>query len=196
MNELRKHSAEIRREVAAGRYEQTADGILLPRMGALASGRYKHRVNGGDWQEDHNLITTEGLNFMLNVAVGATAKVAGWYVGLFSGAITPQATWTAANFAATASEITSTTEGYAGTLRLAYNAGVAAAGNIDNSASRATFNIVCSTNLTVQGAAIVSSNVRGGTSGILLSAARYATPRVFANGDIFDCEYDLTLTAV
>ena len=194
MSELIKHLAEVRRNVAAGEFEQTADGLYLPRMGAVARGVYRHFVNGEYAGEDHNLVPTEGLNHLLNVGVGATAKAAGWYIALFSGAVAPAANWTAANFAATASEITSSTEGFTGN-RPAFAVAAASAGVVNNAAARATFNIVCSSQLTVQGAAVLSSDVRGGTSGVLLSAARYALARTFNNGDIYDCEYELQLTA-
>ena len=194
MNDLIKHAAEVRRNLAAGEFEQTEAGIYFPRMGAMAQGVYRHFVNGEYQGEDHNLLPTEGLNALLNIGVGATAKVAGWYIALFSGAVAPAANWTAANFAANASEITSTTEGFAGN-RPAFTVAAAAGGIVNNAAARATFNIVCTSQLTVQGAAVLSSDVRGGTSGVLLSAARYALARTFNNGDIYDCEYELQLTA-
>lgn len=194
MNQLTKHAAEVRKELAAGNFEQTDSGLYMPRMGALVRGVYRHYINGEYAGEDHNLVPTEGLNHLLNVGIGATAKAAGWYVALFSGAVAPAANWTAANFAATANEITSATEGFVGD-RPAFTVVAASNGIVNNAASRATFNIVCTSQLTVQGAAVLSSNTRGGTSGVLMSAARYAAARTFNNSDIYDCEYELQLTA-
>lgn len=196
MKEFIKHAGDVQSAVASGNFEQTAEGILLPKMKALVRGKYRHRVNGGEWAEDHNLVTTEGLNYILNVVIGATAKPAAWYVALFSGATAPAAGWTAASFAGVAAEIVSTTEGFSGANRPTYVPGVAAGGIVSNTASRASFTIATASSLNVRGAAILSSQTRGSTSGVLLSAATFATPRVFANGDIFDCEYELDLTAV
>ncbi len=58
-----------------------------------------------DKWEEHNLVVTEGLNYLIGTALdGATTQITSWYVGLFSGAYTPVATDTAANIASNATE--------------------------------------------------------------------------------------------
>ena len=176
-----------------GDYEMSDGGILI--HGCIkGKGEYFESVNGKDERIHPNLIPTEGINFVLNVALGATAKSAGFYVAPYSGAVTPAANWTAANFAATASEITSQSEGFSGANRPAWTPGVAAAGQIDNLAARATFNIVCTTSLNINGAAVLTDNTRGGTTGVLVSASRFAATRVVYNTDVWDCGYRVTLT--
>ena len=114
----------LRKELAAAihheNFDVTAEGIFFPKQGVMASGEYFDRINGGDWERTPNLIVTEGLAHILSVALGATAKPAGYFLALFSGAAAPAANWTAANFAAAASEIVSMTEGYTSPTRPAW----------------------------------------------------------------------------
>lgn len=181
--------------LSQGDYQLTDDGILFPRQGILASGEYFGRVNGGDWEkEGDNLITTEGLAHILNVALGSTAKPAGYFLALFSGAAAPAANWTAASFAAAASEITSMTEGYTAATRPAWTAGTATGGQIDNMASVASVTIATASSLNVTGAALLTNSTRGGTTGVLVSASKYAATRTFQNGDTYEIGYRLTLT--
>lgn len=178
-----------------GDYQLTDDGILFPRQGILASGEYFGRLNGGAWEkEGDNLITTEGLAHMLNVALGATAKPAGYFLALFSGAAAPAANWTAASFAAAASEITSMTEGYTAATRPTWTAGIATGGQIDNMASVASVTIATASSLNVTGAALLTNSTRGGTTGVLVSASKYAATRTFQNGDTYEIGYRLSLT--
>jgi len=181
--------------LAKGDFQITDDGILFPSQGILASGEYFGRLNGGEWEkEGDNLITTEGLAHMLNVALGATAKPAGYFLALFSGAAAPAANWTAASFAAAASEITSMTEGYSAATRPAWTPGTATTGSIDNMAAVASVTIATASSVNVTGAALLTNNTRGGTTGVLISASKYGTARVFQNGDTYEIGYRLSLT--
>ncbi len=187
---------EIAREIRAERYDLTPEGLYLPRLGAIAAGEYFGRVNGGAWEkEGDNLIVTEGFAHMLNVAFGSTAKPAGYYLAIFSGNTNPAANWTAASFAAVASEIVSLTEGHTGATRPAWTTANTTTGSIDNMATVATLTIATASQLNVTGAALLTSNQRGGTTGALVSASLYAAPRTFQNGDTYDLGYRLNLTS-
>ena len=132
----------IQSELAAERFDETPDGLLLPRLSALARGVFFDRTNGGEWEATRNLIVTEGLAHILSVALGQTAKPAGYYLALFSGTASPAANWTAASFAATANEITSQTEGYTAATRPVWTPPASTAtGSIDNMASVASVTI-------------------------------------------------------
>ena len=176
-----------------GDYEESEGGILVHR-GLMIKGEYFDSVNGGDERIHPNLLPSEGILFILNVALGATAKAAGFYLAPYSGAVTPAANWTAANFVSNATEITSTTEGYAGATRKTWTAAAAAAGSIDNLAAKASYTITATTTINVNGSALLTDNTRGGTAGALISASRYASTRVLANGDVWECGYRVTLT--
>ena len=186
---------EVSKALAQGDFQVTDDGILFPRQGILAQGEYFGRVNGGAWEkEGDNLITTEGLAHILNVALGATGKPAGYFLALFSGAAAPAANWTAAGFAATANEITSMSEGYTAATRPAWTPGTATANSIDNLTTVASVTIAAAASLNVTGAALLTNSTRGGTGGVLVSASKYAAARTFQNNDTYEIGYRLNLT--
>lgn len=186
---------ELAADIAAERFDVTANGIYFPRQGVVANGEYFGRVNGGAWaKEGDNLIPTEGLAHLLNVALGTTAKPAGLYLALFSGATAPAANWGAASFAAVASEIVSQTEGYTAATRPVWTPVNTNTGSIDNLASVASLTIATASQLNVTGAALLTNSTRGGTTGALVSASLYAAPRVFQNGDIYELGYRINLT--
>ena len=187
--------AELRQEVKAERFDITPEGVYFPRNGININGEYFARVNGGGWEkEGDNLVVNEGLVHVLNVALGATAKPAGYFLALFSGSTTPAANWTAASFAAVANEIVSQTEGYTGATRPAWTPAAATAGSIDNLASAAQMTMATSSTLNVTGAALLTSSQRGGTTGVLVSASAFATTRMFQAGDLYELGYRLNAT--
>ena len=191
-------SSNLRNELALAldreQYDLTDEGVYFQRQGVLAAGEYFDRINGSEWQRTKNLIPTEGLAHILNVAMGSTAKPAGYFLALFSGAAAPAANWTAASFAAAASEIVSLTEGYTSATRPAWTPTNTAIGSIDNMSSVASVTIATSSQLNVTGAAMLTSSARGGTTGVLVSATKYAAARVFQSGDTYEVGYRLSLT--
>lgn len=188
-----KHQKDIARFLKNGDYEYTDEGLLIHRA-IKAKGVYTHSVNGQDEQRDTNLIPAEGIEYILGTALGSVSQITDWYLAVFSGAVNPAANWTAANFAANASEITSNTEGYSDATRPAWTPGAVAAGVIGNLTTKATFNIVCTTSINISGAAMLSSNTKGGTAGVLASATRFASVRQVYNGDAFELGYEVELT--
>lgn len=189
----------LRKELAAAihheNFDVTAEGIFFPKQGVMASGEYFDRINGGDWERTPNLIVTEGLAHILSVALGATAKPAGYFLALFSGAAAPAANWTAASFAAAASEIVSMTEGYTSPTRPVWTPPASTATNsIDNMAAIASVTMATAGQVNVTGAAMLTNSTRGGTTGKLISATKYAADRVFQDGDTYDIGYRLSLT--
>lgn len=174
-------------------FDETEEGIFFPKHGFMLSGEYMDRVNGGEATFTKNLIPKEGLVHVLNVAIGSKAKPAGSYLALFSGAAAPADNWTAANFAATANEIVSLTEGYTNATRPEFIPSSADADKfIDNFNNVARVTIATTSQLNVTGVALLTNNQRGGTTGVLLSATRYPATRVFQNGDVFDIGYRIT----
>ncbi len=185
---------ELAADLARERFDITDKGIYFPRQSVLAAGEYFDRINGGEWMRTPNLLPTEGLAHLLNVALGSTAKPAGYFLALFSGAASPAANWTAASFAAAASEIVSLTEGYTSATRPAWTPANTATGAIDNLGAVASVTIATASQLNVTGAAMLTTNARGGTTGALVSATKYAAARVFQNGDTYDIGYRVSLT--
>jgi hypothetical protein len=185
---------ELAEDIGRDLFDVTEEGVYFPRQGVLARGEYFDRINKGAWQRTKNLIVVEGLAHILNVALGTTPKPAGYFLALFSGAAAPVSNWTAANFAAVASEIVSLTEGYTSPTRPAWTSANTNTGSIDNMAAVASVTIATAGQLNVTGAAMLTNNAKGGTTGALVSATKYAAARVFQNGDTYDIGYRLSLT--
>ena len=108
-HDLRKHAAEFRGYLKNHQYDVTDEGILFPKAGAFASGEYIIESTGGCREVSQNLIPDAALSYLLDVALGDTAKEPLWFLALYSGNYTPTPSLTAANFASVATEIVSAT---------------------------------------------------------------------------------------
>jgi len=195
MNIAAKHYPELSRCIIKHGTQKTDQGLLIKGAEVLASGLYIHGINGGNWQEDPNLVTEEGLYYLLGAAFAAATRPTDFYIALYSGAVSPLSSWNAANFAATASEITSSTDGYTESTRVKWEKAAAANLRTDNFAnkSRFTFTTSTATPVAVYGAALLSESAKGSTSGLLISAARFAAPRELHDTDTFDIGYGIAL---
>lgn len=197
---MKKHNlsavAALSAAIAVNDFTTNDDGSITTGGGITAKGEYYDRINGSEWECTGNLIPTEGLAHILNVALGTTPKPASYHLALFSAAAQPAANWTAASFATTASEIVSMTEGYSSATRPTWTPTNTATNSIDNMAVANVAKVTMKTasSLTVQGAAMLTSNTKGGTTGALISAAKYASPRVFQDGDTYEIGYRISLT--
>lgn len=180
--------------VSSNDYTSNDDGSITTGQGITAKGEYFDRINGGEWTRTENLIPTEGLAHILNVALGTTPKPASYHLALFSAAAQPAANWTAASFASTASEIVSMTEGYSAATRPTWTPTNTSTNSIDNMAAVAKVTMKTASSLTVQGAAMLTTSAKGGTTGALISASKYASPRVFQDNDTYEIGYRLSLT--
>ena len=195
---LIKHRAEFLRALDNNQFEMTENGILFTKQHAIAHGVYTHDVNGQDERSDGNLLTTEGMTHMLNTEFHGGTPVGTWYYRLFGANVSPLATWTGANFTANATEITSTTSGWAGAVGFAFNESAASAANINDTANKASFTIVMPDNvtaLTIWGTGLDSVATRGDTTGILMGASKFGSARLLYNTDVFNLGWSLTLTS-
>lgn len=193
-----KHKKEIAGFIKNGDYTATDSGILV-HDAIMAKGVYTHSVNGEDEQRDPNIIPAEGIAYILDTALGGVAQIPNWYLAVFSGAVTPNTTWTAANFSANASEIISNVEGYSELTRPAWvpqTTGTTNVGVIDNINSQAVYTIACTTTINISGAGLLSTNTKGGTTGTLASASRFASVRVLNNTDTFRLGYEVEIQDV
>lgn len=138
----------------------------------------------------HNLIPTEGLNHAVSVIVKQGTQAAGWYIGLFEGNYGPVPGDTAATFPTSAVECTA----YSPSTRPPFTAGSVAGGAADNTASRAEFTFTAAK--TLYGAFLVPSATKGGVTGPLLSAARFAEPKTVAVDDVLRVTATFQATSV
>ena len=127
-----------------------------------------------------NLMPTEGSTYFLNAALLAGAQTSTWYVGLFENNYTPVITDGMALFpgASYANETTAYTE----TVRQTWQNDSISSGVLVNSTNKAVFTF--NATKTIYGAFLTSTNVKGGTSGVLLSAAKFASPKSVSATDI------------
>lgn len=194
--DLQKHAGEFGRYLRNNQYEVTDNGgILFARAAAVGNGGYLHDVNGYDEQFDHNLLPDEGLIYLLSVGLNNGSKLATWYLSLYAANYTPLAGLTAASYPATASEITSLSEGYTETTRPVWTATAPTTPLIDNLANKAAFTIATASSLTVNGAALLSEATKGAVTGKLVSATKFSAARTLYDTDVFNLAYRVQLTS-
>jgi hypothetical protein len=184
-------------------YAKAQSGLLVPEpQKFIFAGRFKGQiVRGGyfddkglwhrgseiiDEFDDHNLVVNEGLNDNLSAFFNAGTQRTAWYLGVFEGNYTPVAGVTAATIAAAATESTA----YASSTRPTWTPAAPGSQAITNSASKASF--VFNATKTIYGAFLVSSSTKGGTGGVLWSAARFSVAKSVVNLDELLLTYTFT----
>lgn len=168
---------------------------ITDRLKASGLWRVECRDKDGNlkWTEEvKNIITTEGKNDALTQYLKGSSYTATWYVGLID-----NASFSAIAVGDTAAQIGGTngwTEctGYSNSTRVTWTGGTASAGSIDNSASAAVFNI--NATKTVNGAFLVSTNTKGGTTGKIYAEVSFGSTRSVISGDTLTVTYTLTLS--
>ena len=143
-----------------------------------------------DEQIAHNLIPDQGVTYMLNASVLGGSQFSSWYCGLFEGAYAPQSSDTATTFPGLSTEITA----YSETTRQLIVPDAIAGGLYINGASPCVFTFTSAK--TVRGAFLVSSGVKGGTTGILLSAVLAPSPKIVAIGEMLRVSKGFSLSSV
>jgi len=124
-----------------------------------------------------NLIPVEGLNYILNATFKEGAQYGDFYAGLYASAYTPLPGDTMATFPTAAVEVTA----YTSATRPAVELGAVANGNVDNLDNVTEFTGNAD-GITIRGAFISTSAAKGGTTGPLISAVRFPSPRTLNNG--------------
>jgi len=168
--------------------------------GSKAGGVFKITARDKDgnfkWEaESHNLVVNGGLQDMNTKYFAGTSYTAAWYIGLYGAGAsnTPNANDTASSHGGW-TEVTA----YSQATRPQCTFGTATTADpsvISNSASPASYSINAS--VTVGGAFLISNNTKGGTTGVLFSAADFQSPgdRVVVNGDTLSVTYTFSLDA-
>ena len=145
--------------------------------------------------ENHNLVVNGGLQDMLTQYFTGSGYTAAWYVGIYGDAVSnnPAAGDTMASHAGW-TEVTA----YSQATRPAAVFGSATTADpsvINNASAPATFSINGTT--VVGGAFLTSDNTKGGTTGVLFSAADFQAPgdRSVVSGDTLTVTYTYSQTA-
>ncbi len=169
--------------------------------GVRGGGRFtvecRDRSGALKWRaETPNLVVNVGLKDMNDKYFSGSTYTATWFVGLYGAGASnnPAAGDTAASHAGW-TEVTA----YSNATRPAATFGAATTADpsvISNSASPAQFNI--NGTATIGGAFLISDSTKGGTTGVLFSAADFQAPgdRSVANGDIVNVTYQFSLDAL
>lgn len=156
---------------------------------------YTHVRNGEvieTWKEN-NLVVNEGLNYTLDSALSGASPQTNWYLGVFKNNFTPIATNVMATFP-TAGVGNEAVAEYTEAVRPAWlDAGVVAQ-TVSNTASPAVFTF--GTAVTLYGAFLSSSSIKGGTTGVLFAASKFSAARSMLIGDILNVTYTITATSV
>lgn len=132
-----------------------------------------------DVTADHNVVTNEGLNNLLDVMFHNSTQTATWYIALFNTDTTPASGDTYATPAYTESS------NYSEAARQEYNEAAASSESMTNSANKASFTM--STTETIYGAALVSDSSKGDTAAtdaVLFGAAQFASSKSVAPDDV------------
>lgn len=172
-------------------FERRESGLFVPTEGKiLTEGNYhwQHVRDGkviDEW-DVKNIVTTEGLNHMLGVTLGAATQITSWFLGLFSGNYTPVSSDAAATFVGSATEVTSITN----TSRPAWTPAAPSAAAITNAANKATFTFNAAGN--VYGSFLASASALSATTGVLFSAARFSAAKTVAVNDQLLMTYTLS----
>ncbi|HEY3434231.1 MAG TPA: hypothetical protein VGK41_01125 [Solirubrobacterales bacterium] len=191
--DVKKHAREIGRHLRNRKFEQTEGGILIRGgMNALMNGAFRDTLyregEAPDSQLSPNLVVDQGLIHVLNAVFAAQAQITAWYIGLFSGNVTPQSGWTGANIVANATEVT----GYADARKL-YDVDPTATPSISNASSEALFEFDSSGPYTVRGAFLAQASAKGATTGALMACTRFASDRTGLNSpDKLGVQYVIT----
>lgn len=192
---LGRFAGEAARSVRNHDYEVTPSGIRFPKAKVSIGGVLRHVHTAADGAEDiavdPNLLVNEGLNYILNAALGGGTQHPAFYIAPFSGNVTPSAGWTAANFTANSTEFT----GYTLGTRLPWTTTAPVSQSIGNSAAlvaaTATFSAGGPYNL--YGVGLLSASAKSATTGVLVAALRFAAPRLnMVAGDKLAFEYVLS----
>lgn len=166
---------------------------------AKATGVYTLQCHDSEgnlkWELDaDNLVVNTGLQDMTSKYFTGAAYTAVWYLGLITGPASG-ITILAGNTMSSHAGWTEAT-GYSNANRPACTFGVPTTANpsvATNSASAATFNM--NATATIAGAFLTTDNTKGGTTGLLYSAAAFSAPgdRSVVSGDTLTVIYTLSL---
>jgi len=143
------------------------------------------------WVEDiHNLVTTEGVNRLLDTTFKTIPGSVAWFVGLIKGGA--GSTFNIADTLASHAGWTETALGTDHTQnRVTWTPGTISGGSVNNSVAPAVFDML--TSITLRG--LFMANVATGTAGILYGGADFATAQAVQNGYTVNVTATLTITA-
>ncbi len=175
--------ADIARQVRNFQFDRTADGgIYMPKARLFIGGAMTTTINGADPQTDKNLLTLQGITYLLANGLGAALHIAP-----FINNVDPVDSLTALNFNSTQDEFTA----YTSSTRPVWNKTVTGQ-TYSNSASVANFTTNAA-NSTIWGGGVLTVATKEATTGSLLAVVKFSAARVLPqSGDVLGIVYELT----
>jgi hypothetical protein len=185
MNQDRSNDINVNASVSANPVTQSVDKFLKNHyvVEAFRDGKLL-------WAEDFdNLVVDVGLNDSLDKHLKGSVYTAAWYVGVVGATPTFAVGDTMGGAHAGWTEQTTYDEANRPVLTL----GTVASKSVDNSASKAVFTI--SGTVTLGGAFIVTTNNKGGTTGILYGGGVFSQNRALVDNDVLNVTITCTAAA-
>lgn len=159
--------------------------------GVIPGGAFEFYHNGEPIEIAPNLVPAAARSYMLKAAIAGGAQISAWYGMPFINAVDPTDALTAANFEATLDEFTN----YGAVTRPAWTQDVEAGQAIANGTTLMSITVGAGEGQVINGFALVSTNVKGGATGTLLAATRFAAPRQVLEGDVLEFKYTMQAQA-
>lgn len=184
-------------DVVAGTVQRSGGAGDAVKAGGVFTIRCHDESGNLKWEaESHNLVVNVGLKDMNDTYFRGISYTATWFLGIYGASASNGPA--AGNTAASHSSFTEVTA-YSNAVRPTATFAAASTADpsvITNSASPGSFSINGTT--TVGGAFLISNSTKGGTTGILFSAADFSSPgdRAVVSGDTLTVTYTFSLDAV
>lgn len=181
--------------VAGDAYGAEVDRGGSTRSAIAVENYYEIECRGPDgnvkWIETiTNLVTSEGLNDLLDKYLKGSTYTAAFYVGLTDGTPTTAAGDTMASHAGWADDAT-----YSESVRQTLTLGTVSSQSVDNSASKAVFSI--NGTATIGGAFVTTSSTKSGTTGTLYGVGAFTGGnKGVTSGDTLNVTVTLTAATV
>ena len=144
-----------------------------------------------------NTFTTAGMAYLLNVIFFTTGKTAeaDFYVGIFHNNVTPGLTDTAAKLGASGDYGESQDTDYStpATNKPSYVVVSTSTASCTNAAAPASFTIAAASQ-TIYGAFLSTAMAKTATSGTLMCAKKFSSPRAVITADVLAVSYVITCT--
>lgn len=160
-------------------------------MNALKPGfvydfRVRNRVGRivDSWRA-YNLVPASGLAFLARSPFGETPPISSFYVGLYLGNYTPTPGSSAADIPSAMAELTAYSQAERPLWERVYDSGTHT-----NDASPAEFTLT--QDVVIRGSFLVSSAIKGGNTGTMLSVLRQPSPKSVYAGSTIEVVASLT----
>lgn len=146
-----------------------------------------------------NVVTVEGRRQLLESALANGTQIATWYIGIYSGAVSPLESWVSAQLSGSNNPTEVSAEYDEATRELwiqgLHATGASISNAVANGGTVATFTFNAPE--TIRGAMLLSAAAKDGSGdavGTLMAIANFA-PRTVGDTDLLNITYELTTTS-